>query len=1292
MARPVEDETLELVPDEVTGAGPDVSVSKSSPDQHDHKDNLQPVSVSRLFSLARPLELLAFAAGILGAACWGFAQVAMNIFWTDLIDGLGGATDIINQINQIAISVCYLGLFTLVASGISGWLLPLFAELQSRKMQALYLDFVLHQDISWFDTHDVQALPTHIKEDVDLVKDAFDKIGTSCMGLSACISGYVIAFVRSWQLTLIFLGLIPLMGLGAKQMGSVIEAAVSESQQGYSQAASTVEESLFAMRTVVAFGKEQISLATLSRALEKARKTGVKTSFKAGFWLGFTWAVMFASYGVAFYTGMLFKYHGVKNHSTGQVWTPGNILAVFFCVLSGSFMLGNVAPGIVALSKAKTSAARFFAVLDSKPVIQCRGDDHRREITSIESMALNSVTFCYPARPNKQVLKGISLNIKKGQKVALVGESGCGKSTVVAMFDRFYNPSQGSVTINGEDVRELSTKSIRRLIGYVGQEPVLFAGTVRENVLAGNPSASKDLLDKVVQDAQLSFVNDLPQKLDTFVGSGGNQFSGGQKQRIAIARALIKKPSVLLLDEATSALDNAAERMIQDTLDNIKHCARDITMVSIAHRLSTIRDADVIFVLKEGQLKEEGTFNQLIEKQGEFSCLAASRSGAGIENGHPSEEGACDIVARQVSGSSVPSPESRKEQANTNTNSLATAQEQEIAREKGIAKAYKTPWGRLLSYCRPELPCLVPALLGALLNGASMPVVAVILVNSIDKFYITDRERLREELTLLSVYFVLIGVVNLVVQTMQYGCFGVIGQAMTKRMRVALFTHFLRQEIGFHDDPTHTPGKLAGAIRLWAFRVQAFLDQIGAASSTASSLLVGLGIAFVSSWQMTLVMLGAIPVMMICQALQVAVLLGGKSKEADSKFQSANQLVSDAVQAARTVHACGMEDQLVGMYTSYANPPLSPMRMPLQGFTMGITSSLPIYIMAAGFWVASKLVDAGIADFAGVMNAFMGILFAAMGAGMCFATCGDITKAKVAAHDMFQLLDRQTQIDGMNPRGATPSTNVGDIAFKRVNFAYPFRSEVQVLRDVSFSITAGQSVGLVGPSGGGKSTIMSLLQRFYDPQGGQVLVGKEQIPLSTLNVRWWRQQVGFVGQEPILFDTTIKANVLYGVPEETSITDAQLDDCKHKANLNFIDAESGKGWDTEVGPRGSRLSGGQKQRVAICRALVRNPAILLLDEATSALDNQSERVVQKALEVARQGRTSFVIAHRLSTIVDSDIILVAAEGTIVECGSHDHLIQKQGLYYSLATASDLPSERVQVHQGASGCNSVETAL
>jgi len=338
-------------------------------------------------------------------------------------------------------------------------------------------------------------------------------------------------------------------------------------------------------------------------------------------------------------------------------------------------------------------------------------------------------------------------------------------------------------------------------------------------------------------------------------------------------------------------------------------------------------------------------------------------------------------------------------------------------------------------------------------------------------------------------------------------------------------------------------------------------------------------------------------------------------------------------------------------------------------------------------WIASKLMESGHADFVGVLKSFMGILFAAFGGSMCLSACGDMTKAKVAVHDMCELLDRQTQIDGMDPIGSTPSTTakISNIIFKGVTFVYPFRAEVQVLRDVNFRISAGQSVGLVGPSGGGKSTIMSLLQRFYDPQDGQVLIGigNQQIPLSDLNVRWWRQTVGFVGQEPILFDTTIKDNVLYGVPEATEITPDRLEQCKIMANLNFIDAPSGKGWDTQVGPRGNRLSGGQKQRVAICRALVRDPAILLLDEATSALDNQSEKIVQRALETARLGRTSFAIAHRLSTIVDCDVILVTAEGTIVEHGQHDDLIQKQGVYYSLAKASDLPSDRLQARQSES---------
>jgi len=311
----------------------------------------------------------------------------------------------------------------------------------------------------------------------------------------------------------------------------------------------------------------------------------------------------------------------------------------------------------------------------------------------------------------------------------------------------------------------------------------------------------------------------------------------------------------------------------------------------------------------------------------------------------------------------------------------------------------------------------------------------------------------------------------------------------------------------------------------------------------------------------------------------------------------------------------------------------------------------------------------GNATFDGGMKAFMGLMYAAMGAGMASAMSGDIGKAKVAAHGMFQLLDRKSLIDGLEPTGKEPERaedfEAGFIEFESCTFFYPFRPEVTVLTNLSFAIEASQSVGLVGPSGGGKSTVMSLLQRFYDPQNGQVFVGRSRTPLRDLSIRWWRQQIGFVGQEPVLFEGSVLENVRYGLTADEEVSKDRLCEIKRMANLNFLDAACAEGWETQVGLRGSRLSGGQKQRVAIARALARNPPLLLLDEATSALDGESERVVQAALEAARKGRTSFSIAHRLSTIQNCDTIVVMAEGRVHEKGAHEELMELEGLYYKL---------------------------
>ena len=328
---------------------------------------------------------------------------------------------------------------------------------------------------------------------------------------------------------------------------------------------------------------------------------------------------------------------------------------------------------------------------------------------------------------------------------------------------------------------------------------------------------------------------------------------------------------------------------------------------------------------------------------------------------------------------------------------------------------------------------------------------------------------------------------------------------------------------------------LSKALELWAFRVAVLCKSIQAKAAAMSSLVVGLVIAFVYCWQMSLVMLASIPIMIAASALQWLVLLGA-SKNENQNITNANQIVVDSVMNARTVQALCVEKNLVHMYVGWVEKSLVGMwrRSLLAGIGFGVSNGIFFFIMAGGFYVASLLIKESIADFEGVMMAFMGIFYAGMGAGQAAVMVGDATKAKVACHDLFQLMDRVSAIDGLEPAAtaATPQKlEAGRLEFRDVKFFYPFRPGVLVLKGTSFSISPGQSVGLVGPSGGGKSTVMSLIQRFYDPQEGQILIGADHVPLSAVNIRWWRRQIGFVGQEPILFNTTVRANIMYGLAE-----------------------------------------------------------------------------------------------------------------------------------------------------------------
>jgi len=328
-----------------------------------------------------------------------------------------------------------------------------------------------------------------------------------------------------------------------------------------------------------------------------------------------------------------------------------------------------------------------------------------------------------------------------------------------------------------------------------------------------------------------------------------------------------------------------------------------------------------------------------------------------------------------------------------------------------------------------------------------------------------------------------------------------------------------------------------------------------------------------------------------------------------------------------------------------------------------MSNAFMFLVYAASFYAGAQLVGHGKTTFSKVFRVFFALTMAAFGISQSSSLTPDSGKARNAAASIFAILDRKSNIDASDESGMTLDEVKGEIELKHVSFKYPTRPDIQIFNDINLAIRAGKTVALVGESGSGKSTVISLLQRFYDPDSGRITL--DGIEIQKFQIKWLRQQMGLVSQEPVLFNDTIRSNIAYGKGGGNA-TESEIIEAAKLANAHKFISSLQQGYDTIVGERGTQLSGGQKQRVAIARAIVKSPRILLLDEATSALDAESERVVQDALDRIMVNRTTVVVAHRLSTIKGADVIAVVKNGVIAEKGSHETLLRnRDGVYASL---------------------------
>ncbi|KAM3681012.1 ATP-binding cassette sub-family B member 5 isoform 3-T3 [Ammospiza maritima maritima] len=1083
-----------------------------------------------------------------------------------------------------------------------------------------------------------------------------------------------------WEVgpTLTLISTPPAAFLWVPKHNLLLASLTAKELSAYAKAGAVAEEILTAIRTVVAFNGQQKSLEKYNANLEAAKRVGMKKSITTNTCLGLSQFFIFGSYALAFW-------YGTKLTAEDPHYDIGRVLIVFFSVIVGAFCLGQAAPNLETVANARGAAYEIYKIINKKRLIDSSSKEGYKPDKLVGEIEFRNIHFSYPSRPDIKILKGLNLKVQTGKTIALVGASGCGKSTTVQLLQRFYDPDQGEITLDGRDIRTLNTKWLRENIGIVSQEPVLFATTIAENIRYGREDISDAEIEQAAKEANaFDFISRLPDKFNTMVGERGAQLSGGQKQRIAIARALARNPKILLLDEATSALDTQSESIVQAALDKAR---AGRTTIVIAHRLSTIRTADTIAGFEKGVVVEQGTHSELMLQKGVYYSLVMQQGctsdvqdggtsedseGSGAEkyeeNINPVEEltfqNNIETSVMPEKGSIRRRSSKYKSKKSSSKNPFGKKKKQKEVEEENLpAVSYL----KILALNKPEWFYVLLGVIAAAVIGAVHPAFAVIFAKIIGAFQETDPEKRSKNTVLLSLLFLLLGVIILAAYIIQGFMFGKSGETLTMRLRSLSFRALLQQEIGWYDDQKNAVGVLLTRLATDASQVKgATGSRLALMTMTAFTLVTAIIIAFVYSWQLTLLILACIPYIVVANAVNASS-MSGHAAEDQKALEEAGRISTESVENIRTVASLTKEEAFYERYVACLNHTYrkSLRKAPFYGFTYGISQSSEYFINAAVFRFGAWLIVNCLTNFESVFIVYSAVIFAAINVGQSSSMAPDYGKARMSAQRIFQLLDRKPLIDSYSEQGEKLSHFEGNIEFRNIHFVYPTRPEVRVLQGLNVKVKKGQTLALVGSSGCGKSTSIQLLERFYDPVEGQVLA--DGFDTKSLHLQWLRSRLGLVSQEPILFDCSIAENIQYG-DNSRVVSQEEIEEAAKAANIHAFIEKLPEKYNTRVGEKGTQLSGGQKQRIAIARALVRNPAVLLLDEATSALDTESEKIVQKALDNARQGRTCIVIAHRLSTVQTADIIVVIQNGRVVEQGTHSQLLAKEGHYYALVNA------------------------
>jgi ATP-binding cassette, subfamily B, bacterial len=1098
------------------------------------------------------------------------------------------------------------------------------------------------------------------------------------MGNLVLFAGSLVAMTfLSPTLTLIALAVGPALWFVALASRRKLFPASWDAQQQAAGVATVVDEAVTGVRVVKGFGQEEQEVGRIEEASGRLYASRVRA------------VRLLARYNPALQAIPALGQVGVLALG-GWLALQGTISLGTFLAFS-SYLIAMVGPVrslamlVTIGQEARASVIRVFEVIDARPVVT----DRPGAISlppGVPEVELDDVRFGYV--PSQPVLRGLSLRVRPGETLALVGTAGSGKSTISLLLPRFYDAGAGAIRVGGHDVRDLTQDSLRAAIGLVLEDSFLFSDTIRANIAFGRPDATDQQVVAAARAAEADrFAAGLPDGYGTVVGEKGLTLSGGQRQRVALARALLTDPAILILDDATSAVDPQVEKEIHDTLRQVM---RGRTTLLIAHRRSTLQLADRIAVLDEGRLVDEGSHDELLARcplyrlllagpgedaegidAGELSYYASGNGAgepvAGVTPGLWPDAAARPGTARAVGrgggrapvGGNVTSalaglPPSPELLARVDALPPATDRPEVDAAQARAAEPHFT----LRRLIRPFAIAFAVALVLDALDAVAGVAMPALVRGGIDHGVEAQVPRV---IFAVSGAALLIVLADWLINAVQTVVVGRNGERLLYTLRVKIFAQLQRLGLDFYE--RELAGRIMTRMTTDVEALSSFL-QTGLITFVNSLLtFAGVMIALlVINLRLGLTVLAVIP---FVAAASIAFQRGSSRAYADarSKVSEVNADLQENVAGLRVSQAYRREERnaerFAGRSDAYRRSRLRAQRYIALYFpfvqSLSTLASALVLLVAAGQMRSGALT-------AGALIAYLLYI------DMLFSPIQQLSQvfdgyqqALVGVRRISELLRTPpSPPEAARPRPA--GRGRARIELRDVHFSYR-PGGPEALAGVNLEVAPGETVALVGETGAGKSTLVKLIARFYDVTSGRVLVDGTDV--RDYDLASYRHRLGVVPQEAHLFAGTVRDAIAYGRP---GASEAEVEAAARAVGAVDMIARLPGGFGHEVAERGRNLSAGQRQLIALARAYLVDPDILLLDEATAALDLATEAAVSRASQQLAARRTTLVVAHRLTTAARADRIVVIAGGRITETGSHDELLAAGAGYASLWAA------------------------